>query len=101
MIVDDEARLGGSKIVSCRESIFSGKHIINGIFSRSLGWTKSSGKGSNLCPWVIKHVNGSDVRARLGSARPDDGLRKSKPEPQAPKSLSRPKPWAQAAALHT
>ena len=58
MIVDDEARLGGSKIVSCRESIFSGKHIINGIFSRSLGWTKSSGKGSNLCPWVIKHVNG-------------------------------------------
>ena len=44
---------------------------------------------------------GSDVRARLGSARPDDGLRKSKPEPQALKSLSRPKPWAQAAALHT
>ena len=43
----------------------------------------------------------SDVRARLGSARPDDGLRKSKPEPQALKSLSRPKPWAQAAALHT
>ena len=43
----------------------------------------------------------SDVRAWLGLARPDDGLRKSKPEPQALKSLSWPKPWAQAAALHT
>jgi hypothetical protein len=36
----------------------------------------------------------SDVRARLGSARPDEGLGESKPEPQALKSLSRPKPWA-------
>ena len=43
----------------------------------------------------------SDVQAQLGLARPDDGLRKSKPEPQALKSLSWPKPWAQAAALHT
>ena len=46
-------------------------------------------------------MQSSDVRARLGLARPDDGLRKSKPEPQALKSLSWPKPWAQAAALHT
>ena len=46
-------------------------------------------------------MGASDVRAQLGLARPDDGLRKSKPEPQALKSLSWPKPWAQAAALHT
>ena len=36
----------------------------------------------------------SDVQAWLGLARPDEGLRKSKPGPQAFKSLSRPKPWA-------
>ena len=57
MIVDDEARLGQQDSILQRIH-FRGKHIINGIFSRSLGWTKSSGKGSNLCPWVIKHVNG-------------------------------------------
>ena len=39
-------------------------------------------------------VTYSDVRARLGPARPDEGLRESKPEPQALKSLSRPKPKA-------
>ena len=38
------------------------------------------------------------MRARLGSARPDQGLTKSKPKPWALKSPSRPKPRAWAAA---
>ena len=43
----------------------------------------------------------SVVQARLGLARPVQGSMKSKPEPQAAKSPSRPKPWAQATALST
>ena len=57
-------------------------------------------KWAKIC-WKDACCVASDVRARLGLARPDNGLRKSKPEPQALKSLSWPKPWAQAAALHT
>ena len=55
--------------------------------------------GQALFPCPVGHEVGdelalSDVQAWLGLARPDEGLRKSKPGPQAFKSLSRPKPWA-------
>jgi hypothetical protein len=47
-----------------------------------------------LAMMVILGLVCSDVQAWLVSARPDEGLGESKPEPQALKSLSRPKPWA-------
>jgi len=46
-------------------------------------------------------MGGSDVQAWLGSPRPAAGSRNLKPEPEAAKSPSRPKPWAQATAWST
>ena len=66
------------------------------VIFQELGFVKHDGSTSNSLQCDIA----SDVRAWLGLARPDNSLRKSKPKHQALKSLSRPKPWAQAAALH-
>ena len=60
-------------------------------------WTKvrpANGWPSGPSQWVWHDACNSDMQVRLGLAQRNEGLRKSKPEPQAFKNLSRPKPWA-------